>query len=96
MARTPVTVDPRIERVRAELAGRDDALLEAFNERLRLVAELKAVKEELGVAFVDHEQERRLLERLTAANAGPASDEALRELFETVLALTKRELEQLG
>jgi chorismate mutase / prephenate dehydratase len=91
-----VTDDPTIERVRVELAGHDRAILDAVNARLRLVAELRRYKEEAGVPFVDAEQERRLLDRLVGANAGPLSEEGVRELFDTILALTKRELEQPG
>jgi len=84
--------DPTVDRLRADLAKEDRAILEAVNARLRLVAELKRYKEEAGIPFVDPEQERRLLQRLTAANIGPLSEEGVRELFETILALTKREL----
>jgi chorismate mutase len=86
--------DPSLERLRAELAKQDKAILEAVNTRLRLVAELKRHKEEVGLPFVDAEQERRLLDRLAAANLGPLSDDALRELFAGILALTKRQLER--
>jgi chorismate mutase len=82
-----------LERVRAELAKQDRAILDAVNARVRLVAELKRYKEEAGISFVDPEQEARLLERLAAANRGPLSEEGLRELFTTILALTKREVD---
>ena len=94
MARPAVTsdTDPTVDRVRTELAEHDRAILDAVNARLRLVAELKRYKEEAGIPFVDSEQERRLLQRLAAENKGPLSEEGLRELFTTILALTKREL----
>jgi chorismate mutase len=84
--------DPTIDRMRADVAKEDRAILDAVNSRLRLVAELKRYKEEAGVPFADPEQERRLLERLAAANTGPLSEEGLRELFETILTVTKREV----
>lgn len=89
-----MTDDPTTERIRAELAVHDRAILEAVNARIELVAELKRHKEQTGVAFVDPEQERRLLARLAAANPGPLSEAGVRQLFETILALTKRELEE--
>jgi chorismate mutase len=88
-----VSSDPNLERVRAELAKHDRAILDAVNARLRLVAELKRYKEEASLPFVDPQQERRLLDRLAAANTGPLSEEGLRELFTAILALTKREVE---
>jgi chorismate mutase len=85
--------DQNVERVRAELSRHDRAILDAVNARLRLVAELKRYKDEAGIPFVDADQERRLLDRLAATNTGPLSEEGVRELFTTILALTKRELE---
>jgi len=89
-----VTDDPTIARIRGELAEHDRTVLDAVNARLALVAELKRHKAETGVAFVDPEQERRLLERLAEANPGPLSEAGVRQLFETILALTKRELDE--
>jgi chorismate mutase len=88
-----VTDDPNVERLRAELAAQDRTVLDAVNARLRLVAELKRYKAETGLAFVDPEQERRLLDRLAAENDGPLSEDGVRRLFSELLALTKRELE---
>jgi chorismate mutase len=87
-----VSEDETVERVRRELAQHDRAILDAINARVRLVAELRRHKEEVGLPFVDAQQEQRLLDRLAAANPGPLSAEGVRELFETILALTKREL----
>ena len=84
--------DPTVERFRAALAAQDRAVLDAVNARLRLVAELKRYKQETGLAFVDPEQERRLLDRLAAENTGPLSEDGVRRLFAELLALTKREL----
>jgi chorismate mutase len=88
-----MTEDANVERVRAKLSKHDRVILDAVNARLRLVSELKRYKEDAGIPFVDADQERRLLERLAAANSGPLSEEGVRELFTTILALTKRELE---
>lgn len=85
--------DPTVERFRAELAAQDRAVLDAVNARLRLVGELKRYKEETGLAFVDPDQEQRLLDRLVAENGGPLSEHGVRRLFTELLALTKRELE---
>jgi chorismate mutase len=87
-----VSSDPTLERFRSELAKHDRAVLEAVNARLRLVAELKRYKEEAGLPFLDPEQERRLLDRLAAENPGPLSESGVRELFESILALVKREV----
>ena len=76
-------------RSRIDEADRD--LLDAVNERLRIVSELWRLKNELGVATVDPERERHIVEALTEANRGPLTRQGVEELVEAVLALTKRE-----
>jgi chorismate mutase/prephenate dehydratase len=84
--------DDTTRRVREEIAKRDRMILDAVNERLRLVDELRLHKDAAGIAFVDPEQEERLLQALEQANAGPLSRDGVRKLFVEILALTKREL----
>ena len=68
------------------------AILEAVNARLELVTRLKHVKEERGLDFLDRGREERMLQFLTRTNGGPLTSEGLRELYTTLLDLTKREL----
>ena len=88
--------DPRIEEFRARISAEDRAILDAVNHRLDLVRELKRYKEEQGIAFVDPDRERAILDELERANRGPLSPEGLRRLFGEVLALTKNELRAGG
>ena len=84
--------DPVIRDLRGQISAADRAVLEAVNRRLELVAELKRYKESRGIAFVDPERERTMLEELARANGGPLSDEGVRELLTMLLDLTKREV----
>jgi chorismate mutase len=86
------TADKKLGDLREQLALNDRALLDVVNKRLDLVQQIKQRKSELGVEFVDPEREAWLLDHLRDANSGLLSDEGLRELLETVLDLTKREL----
>jgi chorismate mutase len=88
--------DPTITRLREQIAGADRTILDAINGRLRLVSEISAYKDAHGLEFHDPGQEERLLRALREANDGPLSDDGLRELFETILALSKRELARRG
>jgi chorismate mutase len=85
--------DAGVERIRARIAECDRAILDAVNARLRLVGELRAHKAAQGIAFVDAEQEARLVGALQAANGGPLSRDGVCRLFTELLALTKRELD---
>jgi chorismate mutase len=66
--------------------------VEAINARLQLVARLKQVKQEHGIAFLDPAREKWLLQHLTQANRGPLSADGLREILSELLDLTKREV----
>jgi chorismate mutase len=84
--------DPRIAQLREQLTANDVEIVEALNIRLELVTQLKRVKEELGVDFLDPAREEWLLQHLASTNRGPLSEDGLREIYTELLALTKREL----
>lgn len=84
--------DPVVADLRERIAALDRAILAAVNERIGLVAELRAHKLARGWEFVDARREAELLDALAAANGGPLGEHGLRELFGTVLAVTKREV----
>lgn len=85
-------MNERVEELRARLVQEDERIVAAFNRRLELVAELKQVKQELGVDFLDPAREQWLREHLARANGGTLSAEGLDELVTVLLDLTKREL----
>ena len=86
--------DPFIRQLREQISDNDRALVEGINKRLKLVAQLKGYKESRGLSFVDPEREEWMLQYLSRANRGPLSAEGLREIFEELLDLTKREVDR--
>ena len=86
--------DPLIRQLREQISDNDRAIVEAINARLKLVAKLKGYKESRGMSFVDPEREEWMLQYLSCANRGPLSPEGLREILESILDLTKREVER--
>jgi chorismate mutase len=84
--------DPLIRQLREQLTDNDVRIVEALNARLKLVARLKQVKEERGIAFLDPAREAWMLQYLTRANRGPLSPEGLQEIYSELLDLTKREV----
>ena len=84
--------DPLIRQLREQISDNDRAIVDAINARLKLVARLKGYKESRGLDFVDPEREEWMLQYLQRANRGPLTSEGLRELFEEILDLTKREV----
>ena len=94
MAGTPVNDDPLIKQLRQQISDTDRSIVDAINNRLRLVARLKRYKESRGIGFVDPEREEWMLQYLQRANRGPLSTDGLKELFEEILDLTKREVQR--
>jgi chorismate mutase len=94
MVGTPVTEDPLIKQLRQQISDTDRSIVDAFNARLRLVARLKGYKESRGIDFLDPEREEWMLQYLTRANRGPLSQDGLKELFDEILDLTKREVQR--
>ena len=84
--------DPVLRRLREQIATTDRDILELVNRRLELVREIRAHKDASGIAFLDPDQETRLLARLRELNRGPLSDEGVDRLFREILALVKDEL----
>ena len=85
--------DDEVGRFRERITELDRLILDAVNRRLELVAELKRYKDENGIAFVDPERERSMVETRVEENDGPLSDDGLRAFYIELLALTKREFE---
>jgi chorismate mutase len=85
--------DPLIRQIREQISDNDRAIVDAINTRLKLVARLKSYKESRGLSFVDPEREEWMLQYLSRANRGPLSADGLRQIFEKLLDLTKREVD---
>ncbi len=84
--------DPLIRQLREQISDADRTIVEAINNRLKLVARLKRYKESRGIAFVDPEREEWMFRYLARANRGPLSPEGLRAIYSELLDLTKREV----
>jgi chorismate mutase len=94
MARQTMNDDPLIKQLRQQISDTDRSIVDAINARLRLVARLKSYKESRGIDFLDPEREEWMLQYLARANRGPLSADGLKELFEEILDLTKREVQR--
>ena len=83
-----------MRQLRESISDNDRKLMDALNKRLELVARLKRYKESRGIGFVDPEREEWMLSYLQRANRGPLTEDGLREIFEEILNLTKRQVDQ--
>jgi chorismate mutase len=86
-------IDAVVRQMRDAIMDADLRLLQAVNTRLELVARLRAYKQSQGMGFVDPDREEWMHRYLSGANRGPISDAGLHEIYDHLLALTKRETE---
>jgi chorismate mutase / prephenate dehydratase len=84
--------DPVLAELRQQISEIDRSIVEAFNRRLEVVAQIKRHKDEHGIAFVDPDREAAMLAEQASENRGPLTEEGLRALYAELLALTKREV----
>jgi chorismate mutase / prephenate dehydratase len=84
--------DPVLAELRQQISEIDRSIVEAFNQRLEVVAQIKRHKDEHGIAFVDPDREAAMLAQQASENRGPLTEEGLRALYAELLALTKREV----
>ena len=83
--------DAVIQELRGQISDNDREIVRALNKRLELVQKIKRYKETRGLEFVDRSREEWMLRDLARANRGPLSGDGLREIFEAIFELTKRE-----
>jgi 3-deoxy-7-phosphoheptulonate synthase/chorismate mutase len=81
-----------LEALRARITEIDRSIFELVNRRLEVVQELKQVKKDHGIPFVDPTRETSMIEERVAENPGPLSADGLRSFYAGLLALVKREL----
>ena len=83
--------DPVVRNYREQISDNDLKILEALNRRVKLVKSLKDYKEVQGYSFYDPAQEDWVVTYLCRANKGPLSNEGLREIYELILQVAKRD-----
>jgi prephenate dehydrogenase len=81
-----------LRRLRDEIGALDRAVLETLNRRLELVRRINEHKRDAGAPAIDAAREAELLRDLSAANAGPLSEEGLEAVFAAILDVMKQEL----
>ena len=68
-------------------------LVDLLNERARCALEIAEFKKKLGLPVHDPKREQEVLEKVSAHNGGPLTDEALRGIFRCIMA-EHRKLEE--
>jgi chorismate mutase len=88
--------DPVIKQYREQISDNDVKIIEALNKRIKLVKALKDYKDTQGLSFYDAAQEDWVITYLCRANRGPLSNEGLREIYQLLLQVAKKEAAALS
>ncbi|MGB7738668.1 MAG: chorismate mutase [Steroidobacteraceae bacterium] len=84
--------EPRLEALRAlrlRIDEQDLRILQAIEQRGRIVEEILALKQSVGFPAFDAIRERQLLERLHATYRGPYQWQEVEQLFRTLLEMSR-------
>lgn len=79
-----------INEIRQQIDAMDDELLRIFNQRAQLALDIGHCKKKIGIAVYDPQREKKIFERMKAANHGPLDDGAIVRLFERVIDESRR------
>ena len=70
---------------RARIDALNAQLVKLLNERARCAEQIAAFKQRAGLPVFDSRRERTVLDRVSAQNEGPLSDEALHRIFNCIM-----------
>ena len=82
-----------LEGWRARIDALNGKLVDILNERARCALGIAALKKERGMPVLDPVREREILANVERDNEGPLSHEALRRIFDSIMA-EHRKLEE--
>jgi chorismate mutase-like protein len=70
---------------RARIDALNAQLVELLNERARCAEQIAAFKQKAGLPVFDSQREKAVLDKVSAQNQGPLSDEALHRIFNGIM-----------
>ena len=74
---------------RRQIDALDTELLRLLNQRAAIACEIASIKMASGLPAYDPGREARVLEQISAQNAGPFEDESVRAIFHSIIHETR-------
>ena len=81
--------------IRKDIDAIDKKLLELFETRMELTAQVAAYKQSVGMPVLDPVREREKLDTLSALAKKPENRDSIRRLFESVMAVSRSQQKQI-
>jgi chorismate mutase/prephenate dehydratase len=79
-----------LNKLRAEIDGIDEKLVELFNQRARCVLEIGRYKQAEHLAVYEPKREAVVMANVARCNEGPLPDEELATIYVAILAAMRR------
>jgi chorismate mutase len=79
-----------IEDWRAQIDALDRRLLELLSERAKCVIAIGKIKSAQNIDVFDPEREQQIIRNILRENKGPLDEDALRQIFESVIDECRR------
>jgi len=89
----PAMIDPELQDLRDQIDGLNGDLLSLMNRRLRVVEQVKRVKERTAYSLFDPARESRMFDKLLLDNEGPMTADLVRHLFKEIFKLSLDHME---
>lgn len=89
MSDTGNTLENRLKQLRDEIDSIDSEIVGLINKRLRVGRKIGKIKRESKSNVFDPSREKKVMEKITRMNDGPAENKLLRYIFNVIMMATK-------
>jgi len=79
-----------LDRLRQNIDSVDEVLVKLLNQRAKWAIEVGRVKKAAGLPIYQPDREAKVVAHVVGANRGPLEADAIRRLFERVIAESRR------
>ena len=83
------TLEDRLKQLRDDIDAIDSKIVSLINERLQIGRKIGKIKQESKSNVFDPSREKKVMEKITRLNDGPAENKLLRYIFNVIMMATK-------
>jgi len=80
----------QLDDLRRQIDDIDCDIVRLINKRLSIGSQIGRIKEKTGSMVLDKEREKKVLQRLSRINSGPADEAVLRYIFSVIMTATRQ------
>lgn len=88
--KSSVQLNETLDVLRTEIDAIDRDIVQLINKRLVVGKKIGEIKQERGAEILDQSREKKVLERLSRINEGPADEDVLRYIFSVIMTATRQ------